>query len=398
MVTNWQERLNLYSKYSALALGFSIPLSTALMSIFSVLTVLLVIISGQWHKKLRLIKSNPLAIVILLLFVLLIIGSFYSIAPLNSIGKEVKKYSTLLLFIFLLPIFQQKKWRQLGIITFVAAMLIQLVGGSIIHLFIDSSRAVLVHDHISIGILMAFTCFIYLHLAFNTTDKRKRYLLLALFTLTIIYMLWIDTGRTAYICFFVLLLVSFIQLWRWKGTICAIIVILLLGATTYYLSPTLHRQASHAINNTMNYQTNEELSDANAVNNSAGLRLRWAQYSLRIIKAYPVFGAGTGAFETATKKIAYPNEQLFLTDKPHNDILTITAQLGLIGLLLLLLLYISHGYISVKLEIPEKYLAQLLLVAMIVGGLFNSLLRDGIPSHFYVYMSALLLSHYQPKQ
>ena len=117
---------------------------------------------------------------------------------------------------------------------------------------------------------------------------------------------------------------------------------------------------------------------------------------MRIIADHPVFGAGTGSFEREFSMQAtdYPNLR---SDNPHNEYLMIAAQLGVIGLLSFIwLLYSQYKFSS---QLPPMYQAatQGLVVAMAVGCLFNSFLRDHGEGHFFAIYAGLLFSAFSSR-
>ena len=65
-----------FSKWVAIALGFSIPISTALDNILFGLLVVLWMLGAGYHYKWQLIRNNPIAILSLALFGFLLLGVF----------------------------------------------------------------------------------------------------------------------------------------------------------------------------------------------------------------------------------------------------------------------------------------------------------------------------------
>nr|MBT6354039.1 hypothetical protein [Pelagibacteraceae bacterium] len=83
---------------------------------------------------------------------------------------------------------------------------------------------------------------------------------------------------------------------------------------------------------------------------------------------------------------------------PHSEYLIIGVQLGVIGILALLYLFTIQGFSSFKIKDKEKkYLAQGLVVLILIGCIFNSLLMDSRDGHFWAYFSALLFSDLSTK-
>mgnify|MGYP003665073886 FL=1 len=348
----WQQRFDLWSKYSALALGFSIPLSTALMSIFSILTAVLVMAGGNYHFKWSLVKRNPLVLASITLFALLVIGSFYSVGTWHESLRELKKYHQLLLVAFMLPVFVEEKWRKWGMVVFIFAMTVNLIAAPIRHFLLHVPGDAGFHDHIIISILMAFSAFVVLHMGLESRGAR-RWLLIGLFLLMSIYELFYNTGRTGYFVYAALVLLTFFQVLHWKGLLLAVLLVVMGMVGLYHFSPVFHQKIAQAVTNTEQYHhyTNKaQASEKNVskIYTSAGLRLRWIHYGKVVWLANPVLGVGTGGFQAATEAL-FPNDNKKLyTDNSNTDILTIAAQLGTLGLMMLLLIYYFNVRISLQ--------------------------------------------------
>jgi O-antigen ligase len=78
-----------------------------------------------------------------------------------------------------------------------------------------------------------------------------------------------------------------------------------------------------------------------------------------------------------------------MTKNPHNEFLMIGVQLGLLGLSIYLGFLASQYYLSRKLPDKEKWLAQGLLLTLIVTSLFNTPIMDHAEGHWFVAMIAL---------
>ena len=98
-------------------------------------------------------------------------------------------------------------------------------------------------------------------------------------------------------------------------------------------------------------------------------------------------GHGTGSFTKEYQRIV-SNESV-ATGNPHNEFFMISIQLGFLGLLVYLGFLASQYYYSKKLPNTEKWLAQGLLLSLIVTSLFNSPLMDHTEGHWFTTMIAL---------
>jgi O-antigen ligase len=83
------------------------------------------------------------------------------------------------------------------------------------------------------------------------------------------------------------------------------------------------------------------------------------------------------------------------TVNPHNDYLLIAAQVGIPGVAFLLTLYFLVWRGASRLESPlHRDLARGLVIAMAVGGCFNSLLLDHTEGLLFAWLTAVLYAGY----
>ena len=68
------------------------------------------------------------------------------------------------------------------------------------------------------------------------------------------------------------------------------------------------------------------------------------------------------------------------------------VQLGVVGLLVYLGFLASQYYLSKKLPYQEKYVAQGLLLTLIITSLFNTPIMDHTEGHWFLMMIALCFS------
>jgi O-antigen ligase len=124
---------------------------------------------------------------------------------------------------------------------------------------------------------------------------------------------------------------------------------------------------------------------------SIGLRLIFWKSSLSIFADYPLLGAGTGSF--ANEFLSHANGyETLKADNPHNEYLLIACQLGIVGLGIFLWLLYSLFNESKRMSDMYGSALQGLVVAMAVGCLFNSFLRDHGEGHFFAIYAGMLFS------
>src|SRR3954451_1479288 len=114
-------------RYVAIAIGFSIPISTALDNILSALLLLLWLGGGGYAQTIRTTGDNPVALAALALFALCVIGLAWSVGSPADGMLFVRKYSNLLLIPILVTVFTEEEDRKRALLAFSAALVITLL-------------------------------------------------------------------------------------------------------------------------------------------------------------------------------------------------------------------------------------------------------------------------------
>ncbi len=391
LIIQIQNKAELTSKISFAALGFAIPISVAATSICLTITIISLILAGNWRAKYKPILTNKVAISAIILFFAFIIGSIYSSATLPYIIKGLHKYDKLLLIPLLMPAAAEKKWQKIAIYAFLGAIIINifLAYTNALHLtniyFFNkhSSPMDVFRGHIDMSFFIAIAAYIFAHRTLTKTNYRWTNCIL--FLLTTYALLFLNTGRTGYLVFAVLICILFWQQLRWKGVLTAIIVLPLFLTTVYFSSDTFRTGTNAVINNVIAYQYDQQS------HTSIGFRMLFMHNSLILIKKHPVIGYGTGSFKPEFMKQfgilpGFPKGLV----TPHNEYLLITTQLGIIGLILYLCLLLTQIATLPKLDQDIKPIAQAVVAAFIVGAFCNSMFYTTATGHFFVYFTALL--------
>ena len=138
---------------------------------------------------------------------------------------------------------------------------------------------------------------------------------------------------------------------------------------------------------------------SNVYGYSAGMRLEMYTNTLELIKKHPIFGGGTGSLEGEyAQLIRGTDAALVRVTNPHNQFLATTQDLGVIGLVVLVLFWGTHWRLSYELSGDHnRWALRGLVLATAVGSLFNSLLLDGGDGRMYCILAGVLLSSYSPR-
>src|SRR5215470_14946568 len=84
------------TRYLAIAIGFTLPISTAADNVLLVLLLACWLASGRWAEKYAAVRVNAVAVAILSLVALLVLGLAWSQGPPHDAILYLKKYSNLL--------------------------------------------------------------------------------------------------------------------------------------------------------------------------------------------------------------------------------------------------------------------------------------------------------------
>ncbi len=370
---------------------FVLIFPTALVNAFLFLLLLSYFISGNYADKWQRIRTNPVALASLWLFGSFIAGVIYTSASFIEALGTLNSYRELWLLPIAISIFNQENWRQRAYYAFLAAIGVAVLVSFSMRLGwlppgkIDQEW-VPFKARIAYGFFLAFAIYLMLHHAMWAETLKRRIWWLVFAALSSFNLLFLVSGRTGHVIFVVLLALLLFQYREWakKYWLAILLVLSVLAVTTILTSPAIKSRSADI-----------ELAATNLENSSIGQRLIFWKTSLRIIADHPLLGGGTGSFPREFAKHTYDHPG-FYANNPHNEYLMIASQLGLVGLTLFLwLLYRMLRY-SKKLQRPYDYAAQGLVVAMAVGCLFNSFLRDHGEGHFFAIYAGMLFSSFMP--
>jgi O-antigen ligase len=372
--------------------GFSLAMPVVWGSIAFALLLISWLFLGRWQDQFCRLRSSPAAIAIIALLALYVIGTLYSTGPRHEATGFLSKYAKLIVIPIIIMALIDEKWKNYTINAFLISLGVELAISyarriGIIAEFPDpNQRFIGLINHISYGVMLAFGCYF---LAWRAMHAAKWRIFWAIFAiLATINILFINSGRTGYVVFLCLFALFFIQHWKWRGTIIggAIGIILVVSALT--ISPTARHRVEQIPQNIHQFSKGED-------NTPVGLRLLHYREALEIIAKNPFIGFGTGSFSTEYK-IAVAGTNNFIVSNPENEFLITMAQLGLPGLIALLVFLFFFWMQAKQMPKEASHASQALIVTFIVGSMFNSLLLDALEGRFFVLMAGVLLSFAPP--
>ncbi len=385
-------RMNTAQRYLAIAVGFSIPISTALDNLLSALILLLWLASGEFAHKLRLIRSNPVALAALAFFALALLGLILSTGPIADGLLFVRKYSNLLLIPILVTIFIREQDRKLALSAFTAALVITLIASYGVALGVIPAGGLITGStqdptvfkwRIPHSILMAFACLLFAERA-KTAPGRERWMWALAAMLAVANVMLMVKGRTGYVAAAGLTLLWIASSLRWKGLVAAMVLVAVAFGVIYQVSDSFHARVDQTASEATQWRPGV------ATETSVGIRLEFYRNTFEIVKRHPLIGVGTGGFFKAYE-MQVQGTQMVPTHNPHNMYLLVLVQFGMLGLAALMCLFYMQWRCARRL--PGKsyaVLAYALVVTIALCGLFNSILIDHTESMFLAWMSGVL--------
>jgi O-antigen ligase len=143
-------------------------------------------------------------------------------------------------------------------------------------------------------------------------------------------------------------------------------------------SPYLRARVSVAVEQVQTY-------GASDVDTPVGLRLEYWKKSLALIAEAPLIGHGTGMIPQLFRRDATPETiPSLITTNPHSQILTVAIQLGVLGTVALIAMWIAHLALFRDATLAAWF-GLVLVTYNIVSSLFNSHLFDFGQGWLYVF-------------
>ncbi|MGQ0657573.1 MAG: O-antigen ligase family protein [Chromatiales bacterium] len=389
---SWRRRCDEASRWMAVATAFSLVVSTALCTVTMVLFLVFWIAGGGYRAKLARIQAQPIAISSLALLLMLMLGVAYSSAAPAQALDTLRSYRELLYIPLLLTVFNEPQWQRRGYYAFLIAMALTLIVSYAKFFgwlpFGDPhNENAVFKGRIAHSLLMAYA--IYLSAEHFMQQGRWRWLWGSLAALGLVNLLLMIGGRTGYLVFFALIVLFMYRHWRWRGLLGSGLVVVGLVLIAAYSSDIFRARMGEMI-------LDLKSPEAPMAITPGRVRLEFYRSTLGLIMRHPMLGGGTGSFIPEYAELAKERD-LYPTDNPHNEFLLITTQLGVLGLVLLLMLGYRQWRMSYGLRPEYMAAAQGLVVTMAVGSLFNSLLLDSTEGHFYALLTGICYGSFNGK-
>lgn len=374
------------------SLLFITAVSSSLRSIFFPVAGVCLLAFPDTRAHLAAICKNPVSRAIFLLFGWVLLACLWSPATWNQSLLIIQKYSKLLYIPLLAVGFQYAKTRTWALYAFLGALLLTILAiytnkSGLTH-FTDRTQSSVFHNHIVTGTLFALGAWMAFFQASRVQAKEKFWLIGLGFLLSYA-VLFINTSRTGYILYMILMLILFRQLLTLKQALILTCLFSMGIALCFQFSTVMHDGLETVYTNIQEYgQANKDTS--------IGYRIQFHLYAKSLFAKHPFIGNGTGAFTwNYLQDNPLPTWKVPHFD-PHSQYWFIAVEQGVIGLLLFGLVISSLFGLAFKTKNTGPLLFAFL--AIFISGCFSdSLLLVSPTGWFLVLFAAMCLGELMEK-
>jgi len=190
---------------------------------------------------------------------------------------------------------------------------------------------------------------------------------------------FVATGRTALLVAPVLSLLLGWREFRWKGLIGAALLVGVLGGAASVVSPYLNTRLKASLDEVHAFEKHNAL-------NSTSAHLQFLKESLSFVASAPIIGHGTGSIPEQFRKAAAGKTGAagIASVNPHDQILAIGIQLGVVGIIALIAMWAAHLMLFRGVGLTS-WIGIVIVVQNVVSSLVNSHLFDFTQAWLYIF-------------
>lgn len=190
---------------------------------------------------------------------------------------------------------------------------------------------------------------------------------------------FVASGRTTFLVAPVLTLLLGWRQWHWRGLISGAIFFCVLGAAAAVVSPYLRTRIETSLTELHAWRKTDAV-------NSTALHLQFLKEAISFVRTAPIIGHGTGSIIEQYRKeaVGETGAAAVASSNPHDQILAVGIQLGLVGIAVLLAMWVAHlalfrggGLIC--------WIGLVIVTENVVSSLVNSHLFDFTQAWIYIF-------------
>jgi O-antigen ligase len=374
----------------AVLIALSLPWSTSLVGILNVVFIIALVPTIDPQELAALVK-RPICVFPLALFLLAAVGTLWSDAAWGVRLHAISPTAKLLVLPLLFYHYQRSErgiWVFKAFLISCALLMVmswavkfdpglalkpkgfdKLEPGIFVKNYIDQSQ-----EFALCAVVLAFPVITLLR------DKKivPALLLGALALSFLVNMAFVVVSRTALVTMPIMLAVFAMLHLRWRNIVIIACVIAALAGLAWTTSPQLRQTIG-------SFSRDYRLYKEQNIPTSAGLRIEFWEKSLRFFAEAPIIGHGTGStlglFQQAA--IGQTGAGAEVIGNPHNQTLNVAVQWGVIGIIVLYAMWLSHLLLFRGTSLMA-WIGLMVVVQNIFTSLFNSHIFDFHEGWMYV--------------
>lgn len=381
----WGETVDLFAILTVAALPWSTSLTAIFNAAFLVCMVPFLDVRAFLQSLTRPICAAPIA-----LFALALVGTLWSDAAwgvrLYAVGPTVK----LLVLPVMLYHFERSPRGHWIFIAFLVSCALLSVMSWLVAFYPDLAlrpydpleRGVFVKNYIDQS--QEFTlCAVALAYPTALLLREKRYWLAGLLTALalsfFVNMVFVVVSRTALVTVPIMFGVFALLHLRWRSIAMISLALIAGAAIAWQASPQLRKTAD-------TFVSDYQLYSQRNIPTSMGERLEYWRHAIQFFKQAPLAGHGTGSSQGLFERAAQDPSWVLgvrVFPNPHNQTLHVAIQWGIIGIVILYAIWISH-LLLFRGDGMANWIGLLVVVQNLFTSLFNSHLFDFHEGWMYV--------------
>ena len=335
--------VNRIQQFLFILLGVFIPTSIAITNLIIGFLALCWILERNFITKFDVIKSSKWMLAIFALIAFYVLGMFWGDQHLNA-DWQFQRLALLLIFPILMTMNLNQETIKGAVFAFLATAFISAIAAIAINSniisplseylsFIDPSwrnSAFISYNYHNVILALATTLSLYILI-----EKKSKYTyLLLLFIAVYSISIFTERGRAGQVIFnlsFVFYIIYYNR--RKLLRLFTLLVLLFLFQCVIYSSTSVYKDRFDAVSNII------QNNGVRGVGKTEDIRYLFIRESLNRIIEKPILGYGTGSFGTIFHKEVNSGHIFNIHTTPHNQYLYVWFELGIVGLVLLLLIF-----------------------------------------------------------
>jgi O-antigen ligase len=370
------------------AVAASLPWSTSATGILIALWLLAYLLTIDLPALRREIATWAGGLPVLL-WLLGVLGMLWADASLGERLGGLGSFHRLLVIPLLLARFRQSDGGRPVLIGFFLSA-VALLAASMLHAVLwdqtglpfGMQAGVPVKDYIAQSGVFLICMFALLGIAVEWWHEGRRPHALAAVLLSMLFLAdiaFVATGRTSLVAILVLALVFGLRRFGMRGLLGAVVAAATVAAVLWASSSYLRGRVDRLVEDFRMYESNYTLT-------SSGLRVEFWRKSFGFISEAPLIGHGTGSINGLFRRSVTGHDQAsaVASENPHQQILAVAIQIGLVGVAVLLAMWLAHLALFSGAGLTA-WIGLIIVVQNIVSSQFNSHLFDFTQGWLYVF-------------